>query len=296
MLQHNPVLARIGKGLTKRILGELKKKAEKEPESYVSFWDTFGGVLKEGLYESQDQRDTLLELARFRSTGAADWTGLADYVARMKPGQEHIYYISGADADALSRSPQIEGYRAKDVEVLYMTDPVDEFWIPSVDAFDGKSFRSATRGGADLDGIGDGDKDKMDEADDTAKADLKGLIPLLKLALKDNVKDVRASDRLTESPVCLVADEGDMDMHLERLLKQHRPAEVSSLRILEVNPNHRLIRCLADLVGKDGASGLIDDAARLLLDQARILEGEPLQDPAEFARRLSAMIEKGVTA
>ena len=296
MLQHNPVLTRIGKGLTKRVLGELKKKAEKQPDDYVAFWETFGGVVKEGLYESPDHRDALLALARFRSTSTEGWVGLADYVGRMKPGQKHIYYISGADAESLARSPQIEGYRAKGVEVLYMTDPVDEFWIPAVDAFEGKSFRSATRGGADLDGIEGEDRGTDGKPDEDAKADLKGLIPLIKLALKDNVKDVRASDRLTDSPVCLVADEGDMDMHLERMLKQHRQVETSSLRILEINPKHRLIRCLADLVGKEKAAGTIDEAARLLLDQARIVEGEPLADPADFARRMSAMIEKGVSA
>jgi len=302
-LQHNPVLSKIRAAVTKRVLGELRKKANKAPDDYARFWDNFGAVLKEGLYEDAGQREALLGLARFASTGADTPVSLEDYVARMTEGQDAIYYISGADAQSIRKSPQLEGFAAKGVEVLLLSDPVDEFWIPAVAEFQGKTFRSVTRGGIDLDKIKAGEKASEDTAEPAAEAPgMDALIAYLKLALKDAVKDVRLSKRLTDSAVCLVADEGDMDMHLERLLKQHRQIDMETKRILEINPGHTLIRGLAERLGGDsetgagGAHAVLDDAAWLLLDQARILEGEALPDPAAFARRLSALVERGVAA
>ena len=150
MLQHNPLLAKIRQGVIKRVLGDLQKKAEKEPEGYASFWENFGAVLKEGLYEDQDNREALLSLSRFRTTASDQPCSLADYAGRMKPAQEAIYYISGDSVEALRQSPQIEGYKAKGVEVLLLTDPVDEFWMPAVGQFQDKPFKSVTRGSADL--------------------------------------------------------------------------------------------------------------------------------------------------
>ena len=262
-------------------------------------------MLKEGLYEDESQRETLIELARFASTRDGGTVGLADYVARMPEGQDAIYYISGQDVETLRKSPQIEGFAAKGVEVLLMSDPVDEFWLPVVREYQGKAFKSVTRGGAELDKIADAAKDAgADAGADAAGTD--ALIAFVKLALKDEVKDVRASERLTDSPVCLVADEGDMDMHLERLLKQHNQIDQASRRILEINPRHALIRRLVAELGTrgagasdgapdgaDGEASPLEEAARLLLDQARILEGEPLPDPSAFARRLSRLVARG---
>jgi molecular chaperone HtpG len=296
LLQRDARLAKIRSGVVKRVLGELKKKAEKAPEEYRTFWDNFGAVLKEGLYEDSGQRDDLLALARFRSTAGEDLVGLSDYLGRMKDGQEAIFYITGEDAGTLAKSPQLEGFAAKGVEVLLLTDPVDEFWVPTLGEYEGKPFKSVTRGGAeDLGRIkgaeGETDADKTEEE---TPAGLDALIAFVRLTLKDEVKDVRCSARLTESPVCLVADEGDMDMHLERLLKQHRQLDQASHRILEVNPRHALVRRLAERVGESGAAAELEDAARLLLDQARILEGEALPDPAGFARRLSEAMTRGL--
>ncbi len=280
------------------MLGELKKKAEKAPEEYAKFWDTFGPVLKEGLYEDGNQRDTLLELARFRSTTRDGLVSLADYLAAMKPGQEAIYTITGDNPEALAKSPQIEGFAAKGIEVLLLSDPVDDFWLSAIPAYQDKPFKSVTRGGADLDKVGGEDKegdDKEKEAEAASPA-LDALIAFVKLTLKDSVKDVRASSRLTSSPVCLVADEGDLDMHLERLLKQQRQIDHSAKRILEINPDHALIKALEKQVGKEGAGSTVEDAAWLLLDQARITEGEPLPDAAAFSRRLSSLVEKGLLA
>jgi molecular chaperone HtpG len=296
MLQKNPVLAKIKSGLTKRVLGELQKKAEGEPEAFATFWENFGAVLKEGLYEDFAYRDDLLKVVRFRSTHGDALVSLADYVGRMKEGQEAIYYISGEDMDAVTRSPQLEGFRKRGVEVLLLTDPVDEFWIPSVGVYEGKPFKSVTRAGADLSAI---KSDEAETKDADAKPDEKALgtlIALLKTALGDAVKDVRESDRLTTSAVCLVSDENDIDMRLEKLLKQHKQLDQSFARILEINPDHALIRQLAEDAARDGATDRLTDAAHLLLDQARLLEGESLPDPQAFARRLEDIISKSLGA
>jgi len=295
MLQHNPVLAKIRTGLVKRVLSELKKKAKKDTEGYASFWNNFGAVFKEGLYESGDYREDLLALAHFHSTGREGLTNLADYVARMAEGQEDIFYISGESLEAVAASPQLEAFRARNIEVLLMVDPVDEFWLPMISEFDGKKFRSATRGDIDLQTIGTA-PETDDEATPATDNALSSLTALLKLTLIDAVKDVRESNRLTDSAVCLVAADDDMDMHIERLLRQHKQVETGAKRILEINPKHPLIRRLAETVAEKGgeATGELDDVAWLLLDQARIIEGETPPDPAAFARRMTDVMAKGL--
>lgn len=290
LLQSNPTVAKIRQGVTKKILAELGRKAKDDAEAYATFWTAFGAVLKEGIYEDRDQRDALLPLLRFRSTKGDGLVSLEEYVGRMRPGQDEIWYITGDDAAALARSPQLEGFRARDIEVLLLTDPVDEFAVPSLNEVQGKPFKSATRGGADLSKI----EATAEAPKPEAGEGMDELVAALKLALADQVKDVRASQRLTDSAVCLVADEGDTDLHLERLLKQHRRVDASSKRILEVNPGHPLIRRLVErAAAKDPA---LEDCAFLLLDQARIIEGEPLPDPAAFSRRLSEALVRGLAA
>ena len=300
MLQHNPVLAKIRQGLVKRVLSELTKKAESEPEDFAAFWENFGAVLKEGLYEDAEQRDALLGLARFASTAGDGLVSLADYIGRMKEGQEAIYTLAGEDGAQLRASPHLEGFRARGLEVLLLTDPVDEFWAPAIGSFEDKPFKSITRGAADLDKFEPQAKDAKAKTPKKASAkSVDTLIAFLKLALKDAVKDVRTTDRLTDSPVCLVADESDMDMHLERMLKQHRQLDHESKRILEINPAHGVIKALArtaeaQTTDAGGAQAALEDAAFVLLDQARIMEGEPVPDPAAFGRRLSGLMEKGL--
>lgn len=297
--QHDPRLAKIRAGLVKRVLDELAKKASDPAGEYAEFWDAFGAVLKEGIYEDFENRDRLLALARFRSTAGDGLTSLDEYVARMKPGQDAIFTLAGAQVEALRRSPQLEGFRAKDVEVLLLTDPIDEFWIPMVRTFKDKKFTSAAAATADLGKIAAASP--SEEKQDAAAGDAPGLdrlIGMIKTVLADTVKDVRLSGRLTESPVCLVAADGDMDMYLERLLRQHRrlDADVPTLRILEVNPHHALIRQMAARAEAGAGEAELTDAAWLLLDQARILEGDPLPDPSAFARRLTAVMERGLPA
>ena len=297
MLQKNAVLAKMRAGLVKRVLDELERKAKDDPKDYAKFWDDFGAVLKEGIYEDSSQRERILGLARFRSTSGDEPQSLDSYVGRMKEGQEAIYYIAGENADAVSKSPQLEGFRAKGVEVLLMIDPVDEFWLGSIGNYKDRPFKSVTRGGADLAKIKTGAAGETEGAKTEAQkaaSEISGLVALFKLTLKDAVKDVRASERLTDSPVCLVADEGDMDMHLERLLRQHKQLDRGLKRILEINPRHPLIKRLALDVSKKGASARIEDYAYLLLDQARIVEGETPSDPAAFSRRLASALEQGL--
>src|SRR6266404_1505277 len=294
MLQSNPMVTRIRQQLTRRVLSELSKKASEAPDEYATFWDNFGAVLKEGLYEDREQRDTLLSLARFRSTARDGLLSLDDYVAAMRPGQETIYTITGDNLDLLKKSPQLEGFRARGVEVLLLTDPIDEFWVTAVGSYKEKPFKSATRGGIDLDKIAPPEESKEAAAKPEPPPKLASLIAIFKLALGEAVKDVRSSDRLTDSAVCLVADEGDMNMHLERLLKQHRQLDTMSKRILELNPRHRLIERLAAIVGEVGASDQLSEFAWLFLDQARIVEGEQLPDPPAFARRLATLLERGL--
>ena len=292
MLQTDPKLAKIKSGLTKKVITELKKKATKKPEDYAVFWKNFGAVLKEGLVEDAQLRDRLLEVCRFSSTTSEELTGLNEYVERMKDGQEGIYYIAGEDAVKLAQSPHLEGFKAKGVEVLLLSDSVDEFWLQHIPEFDGKPFKSVTRGAADLDAVKGEEKEDKNKDDEKAPA-LDALIAAIKLELGEGVKDVRPSKRLTDSPVCLIADDGDMDVNLERLLQRHGQLQGGMPRVLELNPKHRIVRKLAERADGDGAGNddLLKDAAHLLFDQARILDGESPTNPAEFGRRLSAVLE-----
>ncbi len=306
MLQNDPRLAKIRSGLIKRILGELKKKAEKKPDEFIEFWNNFGAVLKEGIYDDFENRDKIIEISRFHSTNGDELTSLDDYIGRMLEGQKEIFYIAGDDRDTVAMSPQLEGYRDRGIEVLLMSDPIDEFWVPAIGSYKDKPFKSATRGDADLSGIKakKDDTEKADTADEEKKetaANIENMINVFKDVLKDQVKDVRTSQRLTNSPVCLVAGEGDMDMHLERMLKKHRQLGIgeTSSRILEINPSHPLIISLAKIAensdkGSDNAD--ISDAAHLLLDQARIVEGEKVADAAMFSRRFADMMARGLSS
>ena len=290
LLQDSPILAKIGSAVVKRVLRELEKRAGKKPEEYAEFWGNFGSVLKEGIYEDAARRDQLLKLARFQSTAGPDLTSLADYIGRMKDGQETIHYIAGEDTDKLIASPHLEGYLSRDIEVLLLPDAIDEFWVPTVGEFEGRKFVSVTQGEAELEPLSDADKEETDnpEEETTPKGELSTLIALLKQCLGDQVKDVRTTDRLRESPVCLVAGASDLDRHLARMLKQHGQLEQPPASgILEINPRHPLIRGLAAAAGKPGASDTLADAAQLLLDQARIIDGELPADPAAFSRRMA---------
>jgi molecular chaperone HtpG len=299
-LQHGAVIAKMRKALVRRLLDELAAKAkpaegETGSEAYDKWWAEFGAVLKEGLYEDADNRPRLLELARFRSTQGPGWTSLADYVARMKEGQEAIFYISGESHTALRTSPQLEQALAKSVEVLLLDDPVDEFWLQEVKSFQNHDLRSLTRGEVDLSEIKGGAEPARDE-EALGDTELKRLIARLKASLGEEVNDIRASKRLKDSAVCLVAEDSGMDLRLERFLKQHSQIDRLSKRVLEINGQHELTRRMAAMATDDASGIQFDELARLLLDQARIVEGEPIPDPGAFSRRMSSFLAKGIAA
>jgi len=289
MLQNNPQVAAIRKAVTNKVLAELKKTAENDEATFAKVWEVFGPVLKEGLYEDMERRDQLYDIVRFRSTSGGV-VSLKDYVSRLKENQTAIYYLTAEDVAKAEASPQLEGYKARGVEVLLLTDPVDSFWVRTALGYDGKPFKSVTQGAADLDAIARTDEAKSDAADDAGTA---LLAAALKQALGERVKDVRSSKRLTESAVCIVNDSA-MDRTLEKLLSRQKDSGITvSAPILEINPSHALIKALASQVKEKGASS-IEDAAQLLLDQAFIIEGEQVPDPSGFARRLAEMMAKAV--
>ncbi len=289
MLQDNPTVHTIRKAVTKRVLTELKKCADKKPEIFSKIWSAFGPVIKEGLYEDMERRDQLYDICRFRSTTSegAETVTLADYVSRMKENQTAIYYLTGDDAAKAEVSPQLEGYKARGIEVLLLTDPVDAFWVRTSLGYDGKTFKSVTQGGADLDEVPLQDKpDEKDKSDDAATATL---ITALKAALGDAVQDVAKSNRLTSSPVCIVAGDQGFDRTLEKYLARQEGKSSISAPVLEINPDHALIAKLAERAGKGEDVG---EAARLLLDQAVILEGEVPADATGFAERVSKLMQQ----
>ncbi len=273
MLQTTPILARIKKAMVSRVLGELKNRT-KEAEDYNRFWENFGPILKEGVWEDSEHRTELAPLLRFHSSTQEGWTSLPDYVSRMPEGQETIYYLSGDNGDALKNSPQLEGFRAKGYEVLLMADPIDAFWPERLDSFEGKKLRSVTQSTADI-------------ASDAEQPDISPLLAALKEALADEVSDVRATGRLTDSAVVLAADDTGPDLQMQRLLRRAGRAMMPSKPILEINPAHKLI---AGLSSKLDDTALIADAAATLLDLARVQEGEAPRDAAAFARRVTSLL------
>jgi molecular chaperone HtpG len=291
MIQESPILTAIKKGATSRVLGDLEKLADKEPDSYIKIWDVFGPVLKEGIYEDFERRDALLALARFKSTASAGaWRSLKDYVGSLKENQTAIYYLAGDDITRLENSPHLEGFRARGVEVLFLADPVDSFWVTSAPSFDGKPFKSVTQGAADLTLIPR--LDAKDEPAPEADAAIANFLAFAKTTLGDAVAEVRVSDRLTDSAVCLVAAEHGPDRQLEKLLAGAGRITSAAKPILEVNPRHQLIVALAGL--GDGERAFKEDAAHLLFDEARVLDGERPADARAFSDRLARVLGRGL--
>jgi molecular chaperone HtpG len=285
-LQHNPILYKIRTGVTTRILKDLAKLADNDDPGFITFWGQFGSALKEGLYDAHTHREDIFKICRFFSThdNGEQFTSLEDYISRMKDDQKDIYYISGESLESLKNSPQIEGFKSRGLEVLFMTDTIDEFWLQQVPDFQGKNFKSVTKGDINF-----ADQKNTDENTPETTETTENLVKTLKEILQGEVSDVRISKRLTDSPVCLVAGDNAPDMHMERVLKIQQNYKPTSKPILEINTGHSLIKKLENL-----PQDKIEDAAYLLLDQALIIQGEPLPNPAEFARRMSAILEKAL--
>jgi molecular chaperone HtpG len=291
MIQESPLLAAIRKGLTNRILGDLAKLAENDAQAYAKIWENFGVVLKEGLYEDFERREQLFKLARFRSTASTErMRSLADYVSAMKDGQKAIFFMAGDDRARLEASPQLEGFKARGLEVLLLTDPVDSFWVTIAPEFEGKPFRSVTQGAADLSDIPllDGSA----KLDTETSSEIATFLAFVKTVLGDAVSDVKASDRLTESAVCLVAPEHGPDRQFERLLNAAGRLDNAAKPILEINPRHERIVTLAKL-GKDERA-FKEDVAHVLYDEARVLDGDKPADAKAFSERLARLIARGL--
>ena len=291
MIQESPILTAIQKGVTNRILSELEKLAGSDSDAYGKIWDNFGAVLKEGTYEDFERRDALLALSRFKTTASATgWRSLKDYVSSLKENQTAIYYIAGDDIARVETSPHLEGFRARGVEVLFLTDPVDSFWVASGTSFDGKPFKSITQGAADLTAI-PVIESKRPPSSEVEKS-VASFLAFIKAELGDAVSDVRPSDRLMDSAVCLVAPDRGPDRQLEKLLAGTGRLKVSTKPILEINPHHDIIKKLS-LLG-DGDRSFKQDVAHLLFDEARILEGDRPEDPRKFSDRLANIISRSL--
>jgi molecular chaperone HtpG len=291
MVQESHLFAAIKKGVANRLLQDIAKLAETDPEKFAEVWKNFGAVLKEGLYEDPERRDVLLKLARFATTTEKEAKrSLADYVAALRPNQTAIYYIAGEGAERIAASPQLEGFRARGVEVLLLSDPVDAFWVQTAVGYDGKPFKSATQGSADIKSIDLIDGAKAPEENAGAVADF---VALAKQTLEAVVEDVRVSDRLSESPACLVAPEYGPDLRLQQILASHGQAPGAIKPVLEINPSHPLVLAL-EAQAKAGDRSLFEDAVWLLFDEARLMDGEAPQDAAAFATRLTRILGKAL--
>lgn len=272
MLQTTPVLARIRRALIGRVMTELKNRAS--GEDYAQFWENFGGILKEGVWEDSEHRGEIAPLLRFKSTTQDGWTSLTEYVSRMQADQEAIYFLTGEQVEALKNSPQLEGFKAKGIEVLLMPDPIDAFWPERLATFEDKKLRSVTQAAGDL-------------AKGEDQPDISPLTAALKAALGDKVSDVRATARLTDSAVVLAAEGIGPDLAMQRIMRRAGRAMMPSKPVLEVNPRHKLIELLSARLTDEA---LIAEAAETLFDLAQVQEGDLPADATAFARRVTSLM------
>lgn len=286
MLQQNALIAKIRSGTVSRILKELKKRSE-DYDDYMKFWKNFGMAFKEGIYEDPANRVEIAELSRFYSTNSADkLTSLDEYISRVKEGQTTIYYITGDDIPTLRNNPQLEAFKEKGLEVLLLTDPIDEFWVQTLTNFKGYPIKHVSQ--ADVDLKFERKEPKADEGS------LKKLTDFMAELFKNEVGKVVPTEKLTKSPVSLTVENGQMSIHLERLMRNHQQQTAfASSRILEVNPYHPLIIKLADSMFDDKERPTVEEVCRLLLDQAKIAEGEAISDSSFFSEKLSDYILRG---
>ena len=287
MLQHSPLIEKIKHGVVARILKELKKRT-KDYDDYMTFWKNFGIVLKEGIYEDFSNREEIAGLSYFSSTFSDDkLTTLDEYISRAKDGQKAIYYITGDDVKVLKNNPQLEAFFEKGIEVLLLTDPIDEFWPQVLPNYKGFAVKHITQAEADM-----GWKREEAKADEGS---LKKLTDLMSEMFKNELGKVTTTEKLTKSPVSLTVENGQMSLHLERLMRNHQQQTAfASTRILELNPYHPLIIKLADMSMDEGKRAQVEDVAKLLLDQAKIAEGEAVSDPSFFSEKMSDFILKSL--
>ena len=290
MLQQNPVVTKIKKAIVKRVLGELKRALEKRREEYKTLWLSLGKVIKEGLYEDQDNKEKILEISLFTSTKNNDLITLREYVDKFVTGQDSIYYLSAENPELALKSPHLESFEAKGIDVLLLTDPIDDFWLANNEVFDGKSFQSITRGEINLTNIGN--ETKTDKDDLKAPAN-DSIVAKIKLALGKKVSDVRNSSNMETSLARLVSDDNGMDPQMERMMRMHNPDFQGSSKILEVNASHPLIQSFNKRLEAGEFDGS-DNFAKLIFDSALVAEGQSIEDPREFAERISGVMQQAL--
>jgi len=294
ILQNNPVVAKIKKALISKVFAKLKELAEKEPSKYLEFWKQFGAPMKEGLHSDFENRDKLLELVRFQSSNGAtkdDVTSLKQYVERMRPDQKNIYYITGENRDIVEKSPHLEIFKEKGIEVLYMVDPIDEFVIPVVSSYEDKKFVSVTKGDLDLGELGKEEKKTQKKVESKYKK----LLERIKNILTEQVKEVRVTSRLKDSPACLVADEQDMGSHMEQIMKAMGQEYTPAKKILEINGEHPIFINLNSLYEQDPKSDLLAEWVNLIYEQSLIAEGQMVPDPKAYSKRVNDLMIKATT-
>ncbi|MBS3952966.1 MAG: molecular chaperone HtpG [Methylomicrobium sp.] len=287
ILQQSKQISNIKSGAVKKVLGLLEGIAKNEPEKYEQFWTAFGNVIKEGPIEDFSNRERIAKLLRFSSThtdSEKQDVSLEDYVSRMKEGQEKIYYVTADSFAAAKNSPHLEIFRKKGIEVLLLSDRIDEWLISSVSDFDGKHLQSVAKGDLDLGGLEDEEEKKEQE---TVNKDFESVLSQIKEALKDKVSEVRLSHRLTDSPACLVSDVYGMSLNMERIMKEAGQKMPGSKPIFELNPHHQLVTRLKE----EQDDQRFDDLAHILFDQAVLSEGGQLEDPAAFVHKLNGLLQ-----
>jgi len=288
MLQNNPIIEKIKKGITNKVLNEISSIAKKDGTKFLDFWKNFGAVIKEGLYEFNDHHEKILNLLRFENSLNSDSISLDSYVEKMVKDQKEIYYFANTDKEYIKNSPQLESFLDKKIPVLFMTDAVDEFWLQNIGKYKEFEFKSITKGKVDLSKVGE--KQSKEKSKDNKKIDIKinDLVALLKNELKDKISDVIVSDRLTKSPVLLVAEESGMDINMEKLMKMHNQKTPDSKKILEINADHPMIIKISDNLNEFDHKKI----SQIILDQANILDGNVLSNPSGYMESLTELFVK----
>ncbi|GAB6089148.1 molecular chaperone HtpG [Spirochaeta dissipatitropha] len=285
ILQQNRVMSNIRNSSVKKVLGEFERLAKEDADTYIEFIEQYNRPLKEGLYQDFTNRETLMDLVRFKSSKVEGWTSLAEYKERMTEDQKAIYYITGSNEQVLRSSPLLEAYKKKDIEVLIMADDIDEIVVPSIGRYKDVELKPVNRADAGDDLKDDSDKEKAESSKD--------VVEKIKKALGDKVKDVRVSIRLSDSPSCIVVDDADPTMQMQQMMKAMGQADLPEIKpILEINPDHPIVLKLQELED----SALVEDSAVLLLDQALLVEGAPVKDPVEFVQRLNRVMQQALQA
>ena len=288
MLQNNPIITKIKKGITIKILNELSALADNEKDTYLNFWKNFGAVIKEGLYEFNDHHDKILPLLRFHTSESEEVISLDNYLKKMVKNQNEIYYFANTDKEHIKNSPQLETFLDKKIPVLFMTDAVDEFWLQNISKYKDKTFKSITKGKIDLSKIKSTNTKEKVDSESKNNSNINDLINVLKKELENKISNVVVSDRLTKSPIILIADESGMDINMEKLMKMHNKTMPDSKKILEINPNHPMILKLSESLSKIDHKKL----SSLLLDQANILDGNVLSNPTNYIESLTELFIK----